>query len=58
MNIPPLDKRVALQPARYLSQLSIIGWKEDWGNLYAERGKPRYVWGKVDINVPRMRAID
>jgi hypothetical protein len=32
-SLPPLDKRVVRHPARYLSELSIIGWNAEGGNL-------------------------
>ena len=41
MSLPPLERREARQPERYLSQLSMIGWKAEEGNLYADRGSPR-----------------
>jgi hypothetical protein len=47
-SLPPLDRRVARHPARYLSQLSIIGWNAEGGSLVAERGRPRYVCGKEE----------
>jgi hypothetical protein len=57
-SLPPLDRRVAHQPARYLSQLSMIGWKADGGNLVADRGRPRYVCGKEEMCVPKVVAMD
>jgi hypothetical protein len=40
-SLPPLDRRVARHPARYLSQLSMIGWNADGGSLVADKGRPR-----------------
>jgi hypothetical protein len=56
-SLPPLDRRVARHPARYLSQLSIIGWKAEGGSLVADMGRPRYVCGKEETWVPRVAAV-
>jgi hypothetical protein len=57
-SLPPLERRLAHHPARYLSQLSRIGWKAEAGNLVAERGRPRYLWGKDEMCVPKVEAMD
>jgi hypothetical protein len=36
----------------------MIGWKAEAGSLVAERGRPRYVCGKEEMDVPRMVAME
>jgi hypothetical protein len=43
VNLLPFDRREVDQPARYLSILSMRGWKADCSSLVGDRGSPRYV---------------
>jgi hypothetical protein len=41
VSLPPLDRREAHHPAKYLSTLSMRGWNADGGSFVGERGRPR-----------------
>jgi hypothetical protein len=54
----PLVSKAAHQLARYRSQLAMIGWNAEAGSLVVERGSPRYVCGKEEMDVPRVAVME